>query len=86
MAADGGECLVHIVSAISGESFARVRLPSSSPTLQVKHCVQAAHGIGVFCQHLLLWPVGRPLEDPEALATLPGLPLGSCDVQLTLAL
>eukprot|EP00972_Heterocapsa_arctica_P042609 6279822-Heterocapsa_arctica.AAC.1 len=86
MAADDSECIVHVVNAISGESFARFRLPSLSTVLQVKRCVQAAHDIGVFCQRLLLWPVGRPLQDPEVLAALPGLPLGSCDAQVTLAL
>eukprot|EP00972_Heterocapsa_arctica_P050873 7477983-Heterocapsa_arctica.AAC.1 len=65
MAADDSGCIVHVVNAISGESLASFRLPSSSPVLKVKQCLQAAHDIGVFCQRLLLLPEGRQLEDPE---------------------
>ena len=35
--------------------------------------VQAALGINVFRQRLLLWPAGPEVEDREVLATLPGL-------------
>eukprot|EP00972_Heterocapsa_arctica_P076285 11254805-Heterocapsa_arctica.AAC.1 len=52
--------------------------------MQLKHRIKAAHDIGVFCQRLLC--AGRPLEDAEVLATLPGLELGSCDAQVTLGL
>eukprot|EP00972_Heterocapsa_arctica_P073852 10903062-Heterocapsa_arctica.AAC.1 len=34
MAAEDSECAVHVVNAISGESFARLRLRSSSTVLQ----------------------------------------------------
>eukprot|EP00972_Heterocapsa_arctica_P091348 13478411-Heterocapsa_arctica.AAC.1 len=82
MTADDDECVVNIVSALSGESLSRFRLPRSSQVLKVKHCVQAEHNTGVFCQHLLLWPAGRSFEDHEVLATLPGLAIASYDAQL----
>eukprot|EP00972_Heterocapsa_arctica_P101690 14983822-Heterocapsa_arctica.AAC.1 len=65
MAADDDECVVNVVSALSGESLSRFRLPLLSQVLQVKRCVQAEHDTGVFRQRLLLWPAGRPLEDHE---------------------
>ena len=40
--------------------------------LQVKRCVQAAHGAGVFQQHLLV--AARRVEDHEVLAAIAGAP------------
>ena len=74
MAEDEGECAVDVRNAISGESLSTFRLASSSRVLHVKRRVQGAHRISTFGQRLLLWPTGRPLEDHEVLATLPGPP------------
>ena len=67
--------MVQVVSAFSDESLCRLQLPSSSTVLDVKRCVQAAQGIGVFRQHLIISPAGPQVEDHEVLATLPGLRL-----------
>ena len=65
--------MVQVVSAFSDESLCRLQLPSSSTVLDVKRCVQAAQGIGVFRQRLIISPVGPQVEDHQVLATLPGL-------------
>ena len=73
MAAEEGDCVVHVVSAFSDESLCRLQLPGSSTVLDVKRCFQAAQGIGVFCQRLIISPVGPQVEDHQVLATLQGL-------------
>ena len=65
--------MVHVVSAFSDESLCRLQLPSSSTVLDVKRCVQAAQGIGIFRQRLIISPVGPQVEDHQVLATLPDL-------------
>ena len=75
MAEEECECIVQVVSAFSDESLSTVPLPSSSTVLQVKGHVQAAHGVNVFRQRLLVSPAGREVEDHEVLATLPDLRL-----------
>jgi hypothetical protein len=77
---------VKVFSAFSGESVSSFRLPSSRQVLEVKRCAQAAQGIGIFCQRLLLRPAGRSLRDHEVLATLPGLPPGTRDARLYMQL
>ena len=73
MLADEGDCVVQVVSAFSGESLCTLQLPRSSTVLQVKRRVQAAHGIGVFRQRLIISPAGPEVEGNEVLADLPGL-------------
>ena len=75
MAAEEGDCVVLVVSAFSDESLYRLQLPSSSTVLDVKRCLQAAQGIGVFRQRLIISPAGPQVEDHEVLGTLPGLRL-----------
>ena len=69
VAADGEELTVKVVSALSGEGLSTLCLPGQSQVLQVKRCVETAHGIGVFRQRLLL-PTGRHLENHEVLGSL----------------
>ena len=66
---------MQVVSAFSDESLCRLQLPSSSTVLDVKRCVQAAEGIGVFRQHFIISPAGPQVENHEVLGTLPGLRL-----------
>ena len=75
MAALEGDCEVQVVSAFSDESLCSLNLPGSSTVLDVKRCVQATQGIGVFCQRLIISPAGPQVEDHEVLITLPGLRL-----------
>ena len=75
MAAEEGDCVVQIVSALTDESLCAPELPSSGTVLDVKRRVQAAWGVNVFRQRLLLWPAGPEVEDHQVLATLPGLRL-----------
>ena len=85
MAADACDCLVNVVGAVSGETLSSFRLPRTSPILEVKRSVQAAHGIGVFRQRLL--PAsGAPLDDGAVLGAL-AAPAGEGESEpLTLAL
>ena len=73
---------------IAGQARREVREqpPGSRQVLKVKRGGQAAQGIGIFCQRLLLRPAGRSLRDHEGLATLPGLPPGTRDAQLYMQL
>ena len=75
MAADGGDCVVQVVSAFSDENLCVLDLPSSSTVLDIKRHVQASHGISIFRQRLLVSPAGHQVEDHEVLAALPGLRL-----------
>ena len=75
MAADGGDCVVQVVSAFSDENLCVLNLPSFSTVLDIKRHVQASHGISIFCQRLLVSPAGHQVEDHEVLAALPGLRL-----------
>ena len=75
MAADGGDCVVQVVSAFSDENLCVLDLPSSSTILDIKRHVQASHGISIFRQCLLVSPAGHQVEDHEVLAALPGLRL-----------
>ena len=83
MAAEEGDCAVQVVSAFSDESLCRLQLPSSSTVLDVKRCVQAAQGIGVFRQRLIISPAGPQVEDHEVLGTLPGLRLQLLKLEYT---
>eukprot|EP00972_Heterocapsa_arctica_P106597 15701241-Heterocapsa_arctica.AAC.1 len=76
MAVDDSQCVVEVRSSFSGESLSSFWLPGSSQVLQIKLRVQAVHGIGVFCQQLLLRPAGRTLGDHDVLASLTGFPPG----------
>ena len=73
--------MVQVVSALTDESLCAPELPSSGTVLDVKRHLQAAYGINVFHQRLLLWPAGPEVEDHEVLATLPGLRLQLVKVQ-----
>ena len=75
MAADGGDCVVQVVSAFSDENLRVLHLPSSSTVLDIKRNVQVSHGISIFRQRLLALPAGRQVEDHGVLAALPGLRL-----------
>ena len=74
---------MQVVNAFSDEILCALQLPRPSTVLEVKRLVQATQGISVFCQRLLVSPVGhqvedhevRQAEDHELLATLPGLRL-----------
>ena len=69
MAADA-ECVVDVVSALSGQSLCSLWLPGSRSVLGVKRRLQGDLGVGVFCQRLLLGQTGPPLQDREILASL----------------
>eukprot|EP00972_Heterocapsa_arctica_P104263 15367017-Heterocapsa_arctica.AAC.1 len=79
MAAGAGECVVNVVSALSGQSLYSFRFPSSLSVLQVKQRLQADHRLNVFCQRLLLGQAGQPLDDHEVLANLVRPPCGAAD-------
>ena len=83
MAAEEGDCEVQVVNPFSDEILCTLQLPSPSTVLDVKCLVQATQGINIFCQRLVVSPVGHQVEDREArqaedheiLASLPGLRL-----------
>ena len=75
MTADKGDCVVEVANAFSDESLCTLQLPRSSTVLEVKRRVQAAQGISIFRQRLIISPVGPEVEGNEVLADLPGLRL-----------
>ena len=63
------------MNALSDEILCILQLPRSGTVLEVKRRVQAAQGISIFRQRLIVSPAGPEVEDNEALAALPGLRL-----------
>jgi ankyrin repeat protein len=72
---EDGDCVVQVVGAFSDEILCKLQIPRASTVLHVKRYLQAAQGINVFRQRLVISPVGPQAEDHEVLAALPGLRL-----------
>ena len=74
--------MVQIVNAFSGESLCTLQLPRSSTVLEVKRRVQAAQGISVFQQRLVVSPAGPEVEGAWGTTTTTPMELAISCVQL----
>ena len=70
IALEMAECVVDVVSSLSGERIGSLQSSASDSILQVKRRIAAMRGTSRFCQSLFLPSADSPLADDTSLASL----------------